>query len=439
MKQVKSSILTFVDITSFIDKELKRVGEKTLLGPQIAVLKASWLGLTYQQMSEQTPYTTGYLQCDVAPLLWMALSKAFSRKIGKRTFRPIIESLFEQADEANTRQNRSNYIGKPPETEKFVGRQAELQVLSNLVEENQCVLVIGPAGIGKTSLVAKIFHQQKSFGDFEYVIWKYCNKNRPTEDIQDFQELLNIKNSNEIISFIRNHRCLICFDEIDIWLKDNFSEAEDLIRNYIDTNHNSVFLFTSRVPLPLIERLIFKGRSVKSILVEGLTAADTQILVKSYGLNASVSSDLHKKYDGNPMCLHQASLNISSIYGGKLDDTLDSKSSLIGNFYRESLDVVFHSKDSQIKELERFVLAQLVDMVSKGVISAGQATKDIVDSSQYSRTDVLNAINILKGRSLIRLDNGGKLPQLIVPEFVQKYVRLNIENIFPQIQEQSVV
>jgi energy-coupling factor transporter ATP-binding protein EcfA2 len=439
MEQAKSSILSFVDMTPFVDKELRRIGEKTLVGPQIAVLKASWLGLTYQQMSEQTPYTTGYLQCDVAPLLWSALSKAFGRKIGKRTFRPIIESLFEQADEADSQQGRSNYIGKPPETENFVGRQSELHYLSSLIAENQCVLVVGPAGIGKSSLVSKLFHQQKSCGNFEYAIWKYCSKTHPSEDIQDFQQLLNIKHPNEIISFLRSHRCLICFDEIDIWLKENFSEAEDLIRNYIDTDHNSVFLFTSREPLPLIERLIFKGRSAKSVLIEGLTAAETQILVKSYGLSVSISADLHKKYDGNPMCLHQASLNISSIYGGKIDGNLDSKSSLAGGFYRESLNSIFQSNGSQIKELERFVLAQLVWMAGKGEIKAGEATNNIVKLSAYSRTDVLHAINTLQGRSLIKLDKTLKPPHIIVPDFVQKYVQLNVDNIFPQIQEQSAV
>ena len=139
------------------------------------------------------------------------------------------------------------------------------------------------------------------------------------------------------------------------------------------------------------------------------------------------------------MCLHQASLNISGIYGGKIDGNLDSKSSLVGSFYRESLNSIFQSNGSQIKELEIFVLAQLVFMSGKGEIKAGEATNNIVKLSAYSRTDVLNAINTLQGRSLIKLDKTLKPPQIIVPDFVQKYVQLNVDNIFPQIQEQSAI
>ncbi|MEL6158598.1 MAG: DUF1822 family protein [Cyanobacteria bacterium J06623_5] len=63
-----------------------------LRGPEIVILKGTWRGLTYEQMAEESEYSTNYLMRDVAPKLWRYLSKAFGKPVGKTNFRIVLET-----------------------------------------------------------------------------------------------------------------------------------------------------------------------------------------------------------------------------------------------------------------------------------------------------------------------------------------------------------
>jgi hypothetical protein len=419
--------LSFSGIVTFVDQALNKIGEKSLSKPQLAVLEASWLGQTYQKKSDETRLTKSYLQCDVAPLLWKTLSIAFGRKVDKKTFRNVVESLiYENSSQATSRPNGTVNIGKSPDIDGFVGRESVLQNLSYLISANRCILIVGPSGIGKSSLVAKLFAQQNIVGDFEYIVFKYCI-GTPTDDVQDLQQLLGLQHPQDIIPFIRAHRCLVCFDEID-----------SLIRHYTDIEHNSVFLFTSREPIESIERLSLKGRSVKTLMIEGLSLTDSQALMKNYALHDIEAKALHSKYDGNPMYLHQAS-SMLSLFGDESTNTRELETSLLGNLYRENLNSIFSTQNLRIGEIERGVLAYLVKLSQDGPINIGCVTNQIVNSGQYKQADVRAAIKTLAGRSLITLNTSTNLPQISVPHTVQKYIRLNPNNLFPIIQAQNVL
>lgn len=60
--------------------------------PEIVILKGTWRGLTYEQMSNGSDYSTNYLMRDVAPKLWKQLSHVFGHSVGKTNFRVALES-----------------------------------------------------------------------------------------------------------------------------------------------------------------------------------------------------------------------------------------------------------------------------------------------------------------------------------------------------------
>ena len=135
------------------------------------------------------------------------------------------------------------------------------------------------------------------------------------------------------------------------------------------------------------------------------------------------------------MYLRQALFNVVSLYGDKIDSYGDLKTSIVGNLYRDNLDSIFLSDDIKVGELERGILACLAKLSQDGPINAGQANKQIADSEKCSESMVMAAIKTLVGLSLIKLDRSGKSPQIIVPNTVQKYIRLNINNLFYQQQK----
>jgi NB-ARC domain len=421
--------LGFSEIRAFVNEALSKIGEKPLTEPQLAVLEGSLHGNTYQTMSDESTFTKTYLQNDVAPLLWKTLSKAFLRNVDKKTFSAVVATLIHGVSQTSRGISEATSIGEPPNIDDFVWRESAQQDLAKLICENRCILIVGAAGVGKSSLVAKVFDQHKMLGNFEYIVFKYCNGS-PADDMQDLQQMLGIQKSQEMIPFLRSHRCLICFDEIDLWLSKDYEEAERLIRFCTDMQHNSVFLFTSREPIESIEYLSRKGRSVKTLLIDGLTLAESKLLIKNYYLGRTDVKDLHHKFDGNPMYIRQA-LSSLALFGDEANTGRDLKTSIVGDLYRENLDSIFSSGKVRVSETERGVLSYLVNLSQSDSIYVGQATDQIVGTGQYSQTEVMAAIKVLVSRSLIKLDISTKSHQIIVPHIVQKYIRLNLNNLFP--------
>ena len=65
----------------------------SLREPEMVILRGTWRGLTYEQMSRDSDYSTNYLMRDVAPKLWKQLSTVFGRSVGKTNFRVALESF----------------------------------------------------------------------------------------------------------------------------------------------------------------------------------------------------------------------------------------------------------------------------------------------------------------------------------------------------------
>ena len=81
----------------------------TLREPEILILKGTWRGLTYEQMSEESEYSTNYLMRDVAPKLWKQLSSVFGRPVSKTNFRVALEARA-RADQTTFREKLSGDI-----------------------------------------------------------------------------------------------------------------------------------------------------------------------------------------------------------------------------------------------------------------------------------------------------------------------------------------
>jgi len=64
----------------------------SLREPELVILKGTWRGFTYEQMTAGSEYSTNYLMRDVAPKLWKQLSSVFGRSVGKTNFRVALEA-----------------------------------------------------------------------------------------------------------------------------------------------------------------------------------------------------------------------------------------------------------------------------------------------------------------------------------------------------------
>ncbi|MEL6553179.1 MAG: DUF1822 family protein [Cyanobacteria bacterium J06621_11] len=92
MRQFGVSAVDLNAALKWVDAAVTTHGGNSLREPEIVILKGTWRGLTYEQMANDSEYSTNYLMRDVAPKLWKQLSNVFARSVGKTNFRVALES-----------------------------------------------------------------------------------------------------------------------------------------------------------------------------------------------------------------------------------------------------------------------------------------------------------------------------------------------------------
>jgi NACHT domain len=416
--------LYFDDILPLVESALKAVGDKPLKRTEIVVLQSAWSGVSYTDIAERSPFSAGNLQQRAAPPLWRRLSVAFGCETSKKKFRSIVEEIAEKSnhDFKKSHLQDRRFIGTAPSLDNFVGRKSEVNELAEDIGQNRCVLVVGSAGIGKSSLMSKVFNQYKSMGGFDVYLWKYCIYDEPFKDIEDLLNLLQ-DSTTDLLGVLRKQRHLIVLDGIDRWLSQHRTEAEDLIRQLVESEHGSCIVFTGRESLPLVKGLDRGGRPVREFLLNGLSLQDSRLLFKDYNFKGSKMDELAESYQGNPLLLHKACERIRSC-GGDIETFMGSKTSLVGDILRNSLNDIL--KNSQIGEVERAILSFLSRRLESRSMPKREVLSELEkESSSYSLSIILEALDVLERFHLIDIKASSKIDLVSVPRAIRKYVLSN--------------
>ena len=151
---------------------------------EIAILKGSWQGQTYEKIADVTSYSTSYLKRDVGPKLWKMLTEALNEEVGKTNFRHSLERRWRMLSKAGNQNLRvgswqeqeecqtSNphlleiptgsvalsscfYIKRPPVEERTY---AEISKPGSLIR------IKAPKQMGKTSLMQRILAHARQIG-----------------------------------------------------------------------------------------------------------------------------------------------------------------------------------------------------------------------------------------------------------------------------------
>ena len=232
---------------------------------------------------------------------------------------------------------------------EFYGRTTELTTMKQWLVEDCCrlVTVYGMGGIGKTALSVKLVKEIED--KFDCVLWISLQKaplvKQVLADIIQFlfdKRKSEIKSSNsiktncaELFNYLRLHRCLIVFDEIETIMqtgvysgtyKEGYKDYGQLIRYMAEISHQSSFLLISR-ELPK-EAAIFDGTNlpVRNIELNSLQQAEGLNFLQNHDFFGSTSSKnkLIKNYSGNPFALIKVTQKIKTVYGGNIHNFFQS-------------------------------------------------------------------------------------------------------------------
>lgn len=426
--------MEFEEAFRIAEEAVRRTNNGRLNGKvQIAILRGTWDGQTYEEIAEKEKYSPRYLQQDAGPNLWEKLTKAFGTEVNKNNFRTLMEmGLRPPSSPDDPHQpsptlsdNASDNFWHPtlrrpdlheaPDVPQFCGRSQTRQDLKDLITLNgyRLFCIYGVGGVGKTALAVKL--AQELDEQFEGIFYRALNPSRNVADLQS--ELVRyLSGESEIqtglsalLSCLRNHRCLVILDGWESllssnthdgsYLPDSDAYGELLLEVGRANSIQSTLMITSREKPKEIEILEIEAAHTYSYLLHEMGEVSGRNLLARKNLVVDDDShwrEFHNRYAGNPFMLNMA-VRLVRAFGGNITHFLraspvtDSLSDEIGELLDEQLQRLSMSEQCVVNYLtEHKEYAKFEDIVQFA-------------AQQLSSNDLIQVISSLFRRSLISL------------------------------------
>nr|WP_265338684.1 NB-ARC domain-containing protein [Nodularia sp. LEGE 04288] len=326
-------------------------------------------------------------------------------------------------------------------------------MLKEFIAQERCVVIVGPAGLGKSALVGKLV-QALRMGPYEFnsFIWKSVSYSPLLTDLVadllktfaylenhelDLPESIQARTS-KLLEYLRSNRCLVILDSAESLLQGDrntgsnaygkqYAEYGTFFHRVIEEQHQSCLLLTTREPFIDCNRLQKKGRPVRTVKLEGLGKEALDIF-RLYGLtNEDKWGDLVQTYRGNPLSLKMLAEKIQKFFGGSVKDFLDFQTVLMTDIVQESLDELFEEK-GRLTILEKQIMFYLTEELTQNSVNSITLRELLkkfkkIQKSEVATSEVIEAIEALYARSLIEQEtNDSKELLLSLEPQIVKYV-----------------
>ncbi|MFN5872617.1 MAG: NB-ARC domain-containing protein [Aphanizomenon sp.] len=212
----------------------------------------------------------------------------------------------------------------------FYGYSQELTQLQSWILQDGCRLLglFGIGGVGKTTLATQLARQIQD--QFNYVFWRSvptvpCFDSMMTDLLSLFSHNKeNQLNINQIIYYLRTHRCLIILDHVDI---DHLKYMQ-FIKILAETYHQSWVIFTSREQYQEFIFLEYWLLSVRSLKLSNSSEIALS-LIESQPLWGTDQEkyDLCNLCNNNPLKVKQMIVSIIHLYNGDISKFLKRNTS----------------------------------------------------------------------------------------------------------------
>ncbi len=425
--------MNFEEGLEILDKAVFVKVGRWLSQVEVAILKGSWIGKTYEQIANETSYSVSYLKRDVGPKLWKMLTDALSEEVSKTNFLAALErrrqsyqSIETSKREAPNRMQNRIDLSEAVDVSVFHGRSEELATLKQWVVGERCrlVAVLGMAGIGKTAVAASLV--QQVCPEFDFVIWRSLSNAPPLKKL--LAELISFVSGGEettteircLTHYLRYSRCLLILDNMETILdasntgqfRPGYEEYGELLRAIGETSHSSCLILTSREKPAVVGTNEGEHLKVRALRLLGSPEAALALLrVKELVGNEAQKHQLCQHYSNNPLALKIVASSICDLFNGEIDQFLQHNT-FIFNGIRRLLDQQFR----RLSSLEQTIIYWLA-MNSEGmtIVQLQQEFATVV-----TRASLFEALESLWGRSLLEKQANYYMLQPFVLEYVSQ-------------------
>lgn len=324
-----------------------------------------------------------------------------------------------------------------PDVPVFYGREQELSTLQHwtVAAPNPCrmLAVIGPGGIGKTTLIVKLVEQIQ--GQFDSLIWQSLRHSPSVEALLEgwFTQLpegtvpanADLHNQLSVLTeYLRAHRCLIVLDNLDTILREGdfaghyrpgYEAYGDLLRRLGEESHQSCVMITSRESTKEIVMLDGPSRPVRTLDLHGLGDDATGILQEANLSGEKQWNQLIRIYRGNPLVLKIVASTIRELFNGSVGDFLKQRITLITS----DVSFLIEQQFERLSEAEKTLLYALAEW---------QEPADIRRLQTELSPEILQPLGSLVRRSLVEKSPAGFTLRPVVMEYVCDRIRTQSRN-----------
>lgn len=448
--------ITLSEATELIESWMSVRLQRPLKNSEKALIAAAWDNRLYQDVAKQYDLKPNYLK-QSGQWFWKTLGLVLNEKVSKKKLKAIVSKkrielskthqvVSDELAEDPTASPELVVLGrKPPTVTQYFGYKPELAYLLQSSMENQCIVLTGPAGVGKSALVVKLIESLKLSPEnqFEKVIWQsipiHASLDSLLGEIFRLSKLDPYSSKHEcsvqvrhLIEFLNYHSYLIVLDGAGDILKgttqsDRYGENGAyrwFLKEIIEENHASCFVLTSREPFVDLSYAEQRGFSVKNIKLSGI-GQNASLFLESQSLVQQEDEfrALGEKYRGNPLALKLVSSQIRDCFGGQVKAFIDCNTTYIGEPLYQALQAQFST--GYWTSMQRHVISYLAqsaqvshEVLFQDVYQAIQSEDHPVSMSRF-----IDATNTLYARSLLerRQEDSGEVFLSLQP-VIQKFV-----------------
>ncbi|MEL7509783.1 MAG: NB-ARC domain-containing protein [Cyanobacteria bacterium J06554_1] len=322
----------------------------------------------------------------------------------------------------------------------FFGREQALATLEGWLVQDRCrlVAICGIGGIGKTTLSAKLAH--RVVARFDYLIWRSLKNAPPIQETlasmlnffveQPAVHLIGDKATEsldaqlrQLMSCLRNHRCLIVLDNIDSLFGagdgagtylQGYEGYGQLLQTLSETDHHSSILLTSRELPKEVSVQVSETSPTRSFQLSGLSTAEGQALIQTAEqINRSFTGtetewdQLVEVYSGNPLALKIIAAAVRDYFDGSLAAFLELAQHDLLIF--GDIKQLLARQMKRLTALEQDIMYWLA--INREPLMWRTLQVDMVETVPLNK--LLQAIDSLERRSLLE-KNGSRITQQAV-------------------------
>jgi predicted ATPase len=298
----------------------------------------------------------------------------------------------------------------PPESSSFIGRDADVDTVEEMLRRSRCVTITGSGGIGKTRLALKVGRRATAYRD-GCVFADLGAIAEPDLIGAKVASALGISAAGDtapdsLAAAVRSKKILILFDNCEHLLDAVGEFASALLRG---TECVSI-LATSRERLRINGEAVYRLPALPQDVSQALFVDRVVTVSNDFTATrdrADMIADICLKLDGIPLALELAASRVATLGLKTLHAQLGEQLSVLSSGPRDvpsrqrTIDATFAWSVALLEPRERVAFRRL------GVFAGGwtaEAAEDVCSDEDLPRAEVLDTLSILVDKSLIAIN-----------------------------------